>query len=85
MPHETGILANREKGACKVGERHWQTGEKVPTNLIRADAHSYKGARPYNCERAGLYVRADAGIRVLFLWMKLKFYSFSLTRHSPIH
>ena len=64
MPHETGILANRGKCACKVGERHWQTGEKVPTNLIRAAARIYKGARPYKCERAGLYVRADAEIRV---------------------
>jgi len=56
-----------------MGERRWQTGRKVPTNLIRAAARSYKGGRPYISERASLYVRADAGIRVLFLWSNFGF------------
>ena len=51
--------------AREKGKRYWVIGKKVPGCQIRAPARNDKGGRPYNSERAALYVRAGVECRVL--------------------
>ena len=54
------------RSPCLLKRKYWIIGGKVPCNYIRPPAPTFSGERPYISERAGLYMRADAELRILF-------------------
>jgi hypothetical protein len=65
---ESDPVANREKGAGKVGERCRVTGRKVPGNRKRPPVRMNAGGRPYQCWHPPTCLRAGALFRFLYLW-----------------